>query len=227
MSKGSKASDQSAGPYDLPVMDVQGKEVGRIQVDAGQIDLRVRTRLLKEAVLMYQANKRVGTHETKTRSMIAASNKKPWRQKGTGRARAGTRRSPLWRGGGIIFGPHPRDYSYALPVKMRQLAIRSAIFAKLRDGEVMVVDGLQAEAPRTKVLAGVLKALGITRRCLIGTESLDRNLVLSARNIPGVLIAPIREFNALDVLASKTVLLTRGAMDVLLKAGAAKGEVKS
>src|SRR5262245_47744885 len=135
---------------------------------------------------MYQANRRVGTHETKTRGQVAGSTKKPWRQKGTGRARAGTRKSPLWRGGGIIFGPHPRDYSYAIPKAKRRLALRSALYSKFRDGEVVVVEGLKTEKPSTRYLAKLLKSLGVTGRCLIGLEALDHNLTLSARNLPGV-----------------------------------------
>lgn len=197
--------------FEVPVRSADGKEIEKVQVESGRLDLRVRQRLLKEAVLMYQANKRVGTHETKTRGQVAGSTKKPWRQKGTGRARAGTRKSPIWRGGGIIFGPHPRDYSYSLPRKMRLRAIRSALYAKFRDGQVVIVDGLKLDGPKTKVLAGVLKALGVSRKCLIGTAGIDRNMVLSGRNIADVKIAPVSEFNALDVITAKTILLTREA----------------
>lgn len=204
--------------FEVPVRDAEGKELERVRIDSSRIDIRVRPRLLKEAVLMYQANKRVGTHDTKIRGEVAGSNKKPWRQKGTGRARAGTRKSPLWRGGGIIFGPHPRDYSYALPKKMLARALRSALFAKFRDGEVMVVDGLKVEKPRTRTVAALLKSLGIEGSCLIGTAgpSPDRNLVLSVRNLPKVKIAPVGEFNALDVLKAKMILLTREALDQFL-----------
>ncbi|MGH9360432.1 MAG: 50S ribosomal protein L4, partial [Thermoanaerobaculia bacterium] len=133
-----------------------------------------------------------------------------------GRARAGTRRSPLWRGGGIIFGPHPRDYSFSIPKKKRRLAVRSALFAKLKDREVVVVDGLKLEKPQTKQLAGALRALGIRGRCLLGTAAVDPTLVLSARNIPGLRILPVAEFTALEILAARTVLLTREALEKLL-----------
>jgi large subunit ribosomal protein L4 len=208
--------------FDLPVRNAEGKEVDRVVVDAARLDKRVRPRLLKEAIVMYQANKRVGTHETKTRSDVWRSNKKPWRQKGTGRARAGTARSPLWRGGGIIFGPHPRDYSFAIPKQKRWLALRSALYSKFRDGEVMVVDELKVEAPRTRYVAGVLRSLGVNGRCLIGTAAMDKNLVLSTRNIPRVLIAPVDQFNALDVMAARTLLLTREALELVL-AGRRRG----
>jgi large subunit ribosomal protein L4 len=214
--KSAPAVDPSADAFEVPVRDATGKEVERLKVAPGKLDLRVRPRLLKEAVLMYQANRRVGTHSTKTRAEIAASNKKPWRQKGTGRARAGTRRSPLWRGGGIIFGPKPRDYTTVMPRKMRNLATRSALFSKFRDGEVLVVDGLKFEEPHTRQLAKLLKTLEISGPCLIGTAQIDKNLVLSARNIPRLRVTPVRDFNALDVLTARKVLLTREALDLLV-----------
>jgi len=205
----------STAQFAIAIRDASGKEIDQIQVDGSRLDERVRPRLLKEAVVMYQANRRVGTHETKTRSHVSGSNKKPWRQKGTGRARAGTRKSPLWRGGGIIFGPHPRDYSLAMSKKKRRLALRSALFSRFRDGEVVVVDGLRVEKPQTKFVAGVLKSLGVSGRCLIGTKDLDRNLVLSSRNIPGVRVSQVKDFNALDVLVAKTLVLTREALDAV------------
>ena len=207
----------STAQFTVPVRDAEGKEIDQLEVDGSRIDQRVRPRLIKEAVVMYLANRRVGTHETKTRSWVSGSNKKPWRQKGTGRARAGTRKSPLWRGGGIIFGPHPRDYSFSIPKAKRRLALRSALFSKFRDGEVVVVDSLKVEKPRTGYLAKVLRSLGVTGRCLIGLGGLDHNLVLSARNLPGVCIAPVAEFNALEVLNAKTLVLTREALDALLR----------
>ena len=214
----------SATQFTVQVRDPEGKDLGPVLVDAARIDERVRPQLLKDAVVKYQAAKRVGTHDTKTRAEICASNKKPWRQKGTGRARAGTRRSPLWRGGGIIFGPHPRDYTLGLPKGKRRLALRSALYSKFRDGEVVVVDGLKVEAPRTKQVAKALRSLGIAGRCLIGTESIDRNLVLSVRNLPGVRVLPVKDFNALEVLMARTVLLTREALASLVKGGAAARE---
>ena len=217
----------STAQFSIPVKNAEGKEVDTVSVDAARLDVRVRPALLKEAVVMHLANKRVGTHSTKTRSDVWASNKKPWRQKGTGRARAGTRRSPLWRGGGIVFGPHPRDYSYAIPRAQRRLALRSAFFSKVRDGQVVVLDalsvgGLVDARPKTKAIAQLLKSLGSPARCLIGTETMERNLVLSARNIPGVLVSPVTEFNTLDVLNARLVLLTRGGLERLL--GAVGGE---
>jgi len=194
---------------------VGGEDKGQLSIQAARLDSRVRRRLLKEAVLMYAANRRVGTHSTKTRGQVAGSNKKPWRQKGTGRARAGSRKSPIWRGGGVVFGPHPRDYSYTIDRKQRRLSVRSALLSKLRDGQVIILDGLELKSPKTKPVERALRAIGVKGSCLIGTPSHDKNLVLSARNIPGVLVSPVREFNALDVLKVKTVVLTREAFEVL------------
>lgn len=206
----------AAETIQVPVKGVGGEDRGHVTVSVDRFDTRVRYPLLKEAAVMYLANKRVGTHATKTRGQIAGSNKKPWKQKGTGRARAGTRKSPLWRGGGTIFGPHPRDYSYAINRKQRRVALRSALFAKFRDGQVIVIDGLKADSPKTKPVAAALKALGVQGACLIGTSAQDKNLYLSARNIPGVLVSAVRDFNALDVLNARTVVLTRDGFDALL-----------
>jgi large subunit ribosomal protein L4 len=199
----------------VPVKDASGADKGRLPFAPERLDCRVRHRLLKEAVVMYEANRRVGTHETKTRGQVAGSTKKLYRQKGTGRARAGTRKSPLRRGGGTVFGPHPRDYSYAIPRKQRQLALRSALLSKFRDGQVVVLDGLALEKPRTRSVAEALAALGVSGTCLIGTSGHDRNLVLSARNIPDVIVAPVEEFNARDVLRVRTIVLLRSAFDAL------------
>jgi large subunit ribosomal protein L4 len=165
---------------------------------------------------MYQANKRVGTNETKTRSQVAGSGKKPWRQKGTGHARAGTRKSPLWRGGGAVFGPHPRDYSFSINKKQRRLALRSALFSKFNSGEVQVIERLEFEKPATGKLAGVLASCGLEdQRVLIGTASDDRDLVLSARNLKKVKVSAVSDFNTLDVLQADCILLARDAFDLL------------
>jgi large subunit ribosomal protein L4 len=211
----------AAEKIQVPVKGVGGEDKGHVEVAREQFDTRVRYPLLKEAAVMYLANKRVGTHSTKTRGQLAGSNKKPWKQKGTGRARAGTRKSPLWRGGGTIFGPHPRDYSYAINRKQRRVALRSALFAKFRDGQVVVLEGLKVDSPKTKPVAAALKALGVRGACLIGTSAQDKNLYLSARNIPGVFVFALSELNALDVLNARTVVLTRDGFDALLASPAA------
>ena len=214
-----RAPEGSTVEFKVPVRDVEGKQLEELVVDSARLDRRVRPALIKEAVVAYQANRRRGTHETKTRGQVSGSNKKPWRQKGTGRARAGTRKSPLWRGGGIIFGPHPRDYRIETPRGKRRLALRSVLFSKFRDGQVVVVDGFKLEAPRTRAVAGLLRALGVRGRCLIGTEALDKNLVLSARNIPRLSVSQVKNLNALEVLAARTIVLTRGALEAVLAGG--------
>lgn len=200
---------------EVPVKGAEGEDKGVVTIEASRLDSRVRPRLLKEAVVMYAANKRLGTHSTKTRAEVRGSTRKPYRQKGTGRARAGTRKSPLWRGGGVTFGPKPRDYSYAIHRKQRRLALRSALLSKLQDGQVLVVEGLQVEAPKTSRVSQMLRALGVTGSCLIGTPRTDRNLVLSVRNIPGVSVSEVRDLNAFDVLKARTLVLTREAFDQL------------
>ncbi len=206
----------------VPLKGAGGEDKGQLEVHLDRFDSRVRYTLLKEAALMYLANERVGTHETKTRSEVNYSNKKPWKQKGTGRARSGTRRSPLWRGGGIIFGPHARDYSFSINRKQKRVALRSALFAKVRDGQVIVVDGLHVGSPNTKAVAQVLKSIGVSGGCLIGTSSHDKNLYLSARNIPGVVVAPVKDFNSLQVLNARRVVLLKDAFDALME-GLGKG----
>ena len=209
-------SDMSASEtLEVPVKGVAGEDKGRLAVPPAGLDKRVRIALLKEAAIMYQANKRVGSHETKTRSQVRGSTRKLWKQKGTGRARPGSRKSPVLRGGGVVFGPHNRDYSYSINRKQRRLAVRSALYSKFLDGQVVVLDGLKIDSPKTKSVAAALGAIGVQGSCLIGTHAHDRNLVLSARNLPGVLVSPLKEFNALDILTARTVVLTREAFDAL------------
>ena len=206
----------SQDTFQLRVKGAAGEDKGEVSLPAAAVDERVRYSLIKEAVVMYEANKRQGTHSTKTRAEIAGTTKKPWRQKGTGRARPGTKKSPIWKGGGVVFGPRPRDHSYSINRKQRQLATRSALFGKLRDSEVLVMDGLSLEKPSTKTLAAALAAAGVTGSCLIGSADYDNNLVLSARNLPGVLVSRLCDFNARDVVTARTVVLLKEAFDSVL-----------
>ena len=211
-----KAAETKAQTFKVASRGPGGEDKGELSISSDRLDDRVRYRLLKQAVVMYQANKRGGTHETKTRSQVAGSGKKPWRQKGTGHARAGTRKSPLWRGGGAVFGPHPRDYSFSINKKQRRLALRSALFSKFNSGEVQVIEGLEFEKPATGKLAGVLASCGLEdQRVLIGTASDDRDLVLSARNLKKVKVSAVSDFNTLDVLQADCILLARDAFDLL------------
>jgi large subunit ribosomal protein L4 len=168
---------------------------------------------LHQAVKTYLGNQRQGTAKTKTRSYISGGNQKPWRQKGTGRARQGSIRSPLWRGGGTVFGPIPRDYRSALPRKVRQLARRSAFNARAREGALLVVEGMQFEAPRTKQLAGLLSKLGLDgKKVLVLSHGLNQNLYLSGRNLPQAEVMSFADASAYDVLWSDAVVVEQGAL---------------
>jgi large subunit ribosomal protein L4 len=211
------------GSIAVPVFDRLGKSAGTIQVDPAEFGGKVSKQLLHDVVLMYQANRRAGTHSTLRRGEVAGSSRKLFKQKGTGNARVGTRRSPKRRGGGTAKGPKPRDYSYSLPKKAIRAATRMAILAKMQDGEVVVVDDFGIDAPKTKEMAGVLKALKLGETtCLIGTAGAQPAIFKSGRNIRGVQVLPAAEFNAYAVLRPKRVVLTKAALEDLRKGAAAK-----
>jgi large subunit ribosomal protein L4 len=203
---------------ELPVRSREGQVVGQVAIDEADFGGEVRLRLLREAVLMYEAAQRVGTHSTLVRGEVHGSHVKPWRQKGTGRARAGFKRSPLWRGGCIVFGPRPRDYRYAMPRKALKAATRSAYLAKFQDHEAVVVNELRAAAPKTSEMAATLAALGVARGCLIAIENYDENLWKSARNLPGVFMKPVAEVNAYDLLRHRQLVITEPALRALVGA---------
>jgi len=202
---------------ELPVRNRDGQVVGTAEIDEADFGGQVRHEVLRQAILMYEAAKRVGTAATKTRGQVKATRSKPWRQKGTGRARAGFRRSPLWRGGGIVFGPSPRDYRFTMPRKAIRAATRSAYLTKfLADGATIVLDELSIERPRTREIAATLSALGVDRGCLIAIAGHDANLWRSARNIPGVFMKPVADVNAYDLLHRPKLVITRAALDNLV-----------
>src|SRR5690242_16747150 len=215
----------------LNVFNRQGEAVGTVDVDPAEFGGKVNRQLLHEVTLMYLANQRAGTHSTLRRGEVAGSTKKLFRQKGTGNARVGTRRSNKRKGGGTAKGPKPRDYEYHLPKKAVRAATRMAILSKFVDREAVIVDELALSAPKTKEIAGVLKAIKIGRKTteagekdltlldttvLIGTAGLDANVYKSARNIEGVKVLPAAEFNCYTVLKQKRLVLTRAALDALL-----------
>ena len=200
---------------ELDVYSEAGERTGTVALDESILGERVNEVLLHEAVVMYEARKRSGTHSTKTKDEVAGAGGKPWRQKHTGRARAGSRRSPLWRGGGITFGPKPRDYSYSMPKAARRAALRSALLGKLRDKEVRVIEKLSFEEPRTKRMVDVLRALDLRGSCLVAPSSDEPNTYKSVRNIKGVRMTRVRDLNAYAVLKSKWLLLTREAVEML------------
>jgi len=200
----------------LAVYNTDGQEVESLKVDEAVLGGSVRYSLLKQAVVMYHANKRVGTAATKSRSMVAGSDRKLFRQKGTGNARVGNIRTGKRKGGGVTFAKTPRDFSKSMPKKQRRLARDSAILAKLLSSDVVVVDGLNFDKPKTKDFAGILGNLKIDRSCLVTVSSENVNLYKSANNIPKVEVMPVSELNAGDICRHRKMLFTKEAfLDVL------------
>ena len=213
----------------LPVFNKSGKEVGKYDIDPAQIAPKISQQLLHDVVVMYQANQRQGTHRTKDRSDVAGTTKKMYRQKGTGNARAGSRRAPQRRGGYHVFALRPRDYSYRLPRKAVQAATRMAIAKKLKSEDVVVIDELSLSEPKTKEVAAILKALGLTgTSTLLATADLDPMVYKSARNIDKVTVSPVAELNALSILTPRKLLVTKAALDAIKeRAPKVKAEVKT
>ncbi|MGL4513672.1 MAG: 50S ribosomal protein L4 [Lacipirellulaceae bacterium] len=206
----------------LPIYDSQGKNVGTYSIEASDFAPAINKQLLHDAVVMYQANLRQGTHKTKSRAEVAGSTKKMYRQKGTGNARAGSKRSGVRRGGGHIHAIRPRDYSYRLPRKALQLATRMALASKVKDDQLVVIDDLRFAAPKTSQMATLLKAVGCAdSSLLVATAVRDENVYKSARNLPGVGVSPASELNALSLLSVRKVLVTKAALDALKAAAAA------
>lgn len=200
----------------LTVYNIRGEEVGTYQIEPADLAPRINKQLLHDVVVMYQANRRQGSARTRSRGEISGSTRKLYRQKGTGNARAGSRRSGVRRGGGHIFAIRPRDYSYSMPRKAVRLATRMAIASKVRDDQILVVDDLSFDVPRTRTMAGILKALKCDgQSLLITTAQYDPGVYRAARNIPRVTVAPAAELNALVVLGARRMLVTRPALDVL------------
>ncbi len=196
---------------DLAVYNTDGQEVESLKVDEAVFGGSVRYPLLKQAIVMYHANKRVGTAANKGRSMVAGSSRKVFRQKGTGNARIGNIRTGKRVGGGVTFAKSPRDFGKRMPKKQRRLARDSAILAKLLSNNVVVVDGLNFEKPKTKDFIGVLNNLKIERSCLVTTNSADVNLYKSAKNVPKVAVMPVSELNAGDICNYRKMLFTKEA----------------
>jgi large subunit ribosomal protein L4 len=195
----------------VPVYNTQGSQVGEIALNDSVFAVKINKALLHEAVVMQLASKRQGTSLTKNRSAVRGGGRKPWKQKGTGQARVGSRRSPLWTGGGIIFGPTPRNYSYNLPKKARRQALKSALSAKVEAGEIIVVEGFNISEPKTKVMTGILSDLK-ANKALIVTAGIDNNLYKSARNIPGVTAMVTEGLNVYDILAHDHLVITKDAV---------------
>src|SRR5690554_5448134 len=195
----------------LALYNQSGSQVGDIELNDAVFGIEPNTHVLHDAVVMQQASKRQGTHAVKNRSAVSGGGRKPWRQKGTGRARQGSIRSPQWVGGGVVFGPTPRDYSWRLPKKARRAALKSALSAKAAAGDILVLDQLTVENPKTKVMAGVFEALDV-RKPLLVTAEWDQNVELSVRNIPGAVVAKSVGLNVYDILNSEKLVMTKDAV---------------
>ncbi|EST10612.1 50S ribosomal protein L4 [Sporolactobacillus laevolacticus] len=195
----------------LTVFDQKGAEVGAVELADAVFGIEPNEHVVYQAVVMQQASQRQGTHAVKNRSAVRGGGRKPWKQKGTGRARQGSIRSPQWVGGGTVFGPTPRSYAYKLPKKVRRLAIKSVLSGKAGDNDLIVLDALTIEAPKTKEIVALLNNLSVSEKALIVTNDVDETAVLSSRNIPGVKVLAANEVNVLDVVAHNKLIVTKEA----------------
>jgi len=196
----------------VSVFNVDGKEVGQLDLAEGVFGLEPNVHVLHSAVLLQQATVRSGTHDTKGRSEVRGGGRKPWKQKGTGRARQGSIRAPQWKGGGIVFGPTPRSYGFKLPRKVRRLAIKSALSSKVAENQLIVLDALSLAQPKTKEFAKILNNLKVSRKALVVTADFEQNVALSARNIPGVKFVSADGINVLDVMKHDQLIITKDAV---------------
>lgn len=229
---------ETNGPITIPVVNTAGAQVDTVQIDPAEFakDGKINRQLMHDAVLMYLANQRAGTHHTLRRGEVAGSTKKLFRQKGTGNARVGNKRTNKRRGGGTAKGPKPRDYEYHMPKQAVRAATRMAILSKFLDNEAVILDELAIDAPKTKVVANIFKSIKVGTKTvangeqnvekditladisvLLTTAGLDQNVYRSARNIPGVKVLPAAELNCYTVLKQRRLVLTRAALDVLRK----------
>ena len=205
---------------EINIKDKNNTSVGKMDVPESIFGVTAKAGVLHSAVVNFLANQRQGNAATKTKGMVSGGGKKPWKQKSTGRARAGSSRSPLWRGGGTVFGPLPRDYSYSLPKKAKKAALNAAISGKLADGEIIVIDGFGLVKPSTKDMVSLLKNLGLTgKSTLIVVPEKNDAVLLSARNIPGVKVTRVTDLNPYEVAANSWILFDRQAVEMLTEAG--------
>jgi large subunit ribosomal protein L4 len=202
----------------VDVINANNEKVGSVDLSDEVFGGRVKTDLIHESVVRANAADRRGTHATKTRAMVSGTGKKPWRQKGTGRAQVGEARNPLWRKGGIVFGPQPRSYEYHLPKKVEKGALRAALTQKLRDGEVIVVEALSVGEIKTRAAAEMLRRIGVEGKALLVDVKPEDKLSLSVRNIEGVRVLPSNRISARDVMNTRRVVMTRAAIEKLQEA---------
>src|SRR5947207_5062360 len=197
----------------LAVKDIKGQSQGEVEVKFALIENGKGTQAVHDAVVAYLANRRMGTACTKNAGEVAGTNRKPWRQKGTGRARAGSFQSPLWRGGGVVFGPRPRDFGKKISKATKQLALRKALSERLKAGDVIVVDDIKLNSPKTREFTGLLSALKVEGTTLVVAPGQDKNLALASRNVPRVEVAASDSLNTYQVLRFDKLLFTRAAFE--------------
>ena len=198
----------------VQVIDISGKKIKEVKAPDEIFSVPLNDHLLYETVLNYRANQRQGTASTKTRAEVRGGGRKPWRQKGTGRARAGSNRSPIWKGGGTTFGPRPRDYSYSLPKKAKKNALKSALSLKLAEKQLLIVDALEIKEPKTKEAIALIKSLKVDSVLIVDRHD-NKNLILSVRNIPKTKVVDVNQVNVYDVLNHNWLVLTKRAFDSL------------
>lgn len=207
--------DKSPAKFTLSISNLAGKEVGKIDLDEKIFNGKVNIPLMHQISVMYLANKRQGTSSVKTRAQVRGGNSKPWRQKGTGRARVGSSRNPVWRKGGIAFGPHPRDYSYQLPKKMKKSALVSSLNSRLSDNKILVLEDLYVDSGKTKEFVKIMQSLKLKKKTLFICEGANITVVRSSRNIKKVNLKQWQTLNALDVLSHDIVVITKKALEQL------------
>ncbi|MCL0101150.1 50S ribosomal protein L4 [Peptococcaceae bacterium] len=196
----------------VAVYNINGEQVGEIELNDAVWGIEPNKYVLHQAVVMQLASRRLGTHATKTRGMVRGGGRKPWRQKGTGRARHGSIRSPIWRGGGTVFGPHPRKYGFPLPKKVRRLAMKSALSSRVESNDILVLDSLDMSVPKTKEMVKILSNLNVDKKALVVTAEYNENVFKSARNIPYVTQLKADKLNVYDVLSHQKLIITKDAV---------------
>jgi large subunit ribosomal protein L4 len=212
---GKGAAERRSQSPKVTVVNAANETIREIQLSPDVFGAKPNAHLVYEAVRQYRAGARRGTHMTKNRALVSGSGRKPWRQKGTGRARSGETRNPLWRHGGTVFGPQPRDYSYSMPKKARAAALRAALTQRLGEGAVKVVEAFAVEEPKTKALAGLLARLGVAGKAVVVDHQPASALVLSGRNLPGVRVVAESHLTAYDVMDCQHLVVTQEAIDKL------------
>lgn len=204
---------------DLPVLNSEGMEIDVVKVDADVLDDRVNTAVIHQVVTAFRAGQRMGLAATKTRGEVSGGGRKPWKQKGTGRARAGSTRSPLWSRGGVVFGPHPRDFSYPVPKKVKQVGLKAALLVKIKENNLIVLDGLKITEPKTKAAAKLFTDLKVdtSKSVLLLSDALDKNARLALRNLEFLDISLAKDTHAYEIMAHRKVLITRAGLAVIVE----------